>query len=808
MAEIFKTQSSGIAGEISKKMYGRTDIQGLIASSFRRIENMIVTPQGALFRRPGTRYIGSAKVSTGNHLFIPFIHDSSNAYLLEATDYRFRVIKNRAFIVTNNGIVTNGDFPSNITGWTDISAGTGSIAWDGTGNRMALTTGSSAGNEAIATQQVTATNGGLNFYQMTFTITSTQFTVKIGTTSPGASDIYSTDNFSSTGNQTITFETNAASFYITFQMNRLSNTEYLDDVIVRENVSITTPYSSADLPDLSYIASGQTLYMAHGSYSPRALTRTGDASWTLAAMTIREGPYFDLNDTEYGGRGTNISLTPSAASGSITMTASSSLFVSDDVGRNIRYRPSNTSDWGYMTITAYTNGTTVTANVKKTLVGLSASTEWQLGAWDDVVGYPAVVAAAEGRILFANTTTQPNGLWASAVGDPEVFRPDENYDDNVTASTSFATNIRDASDILWLSSTGSRVFAGTSDGIIAIADVALGINNITAQKVDSTRASTIFPLRAQGAAIFVSKDRETCHEMSYVFENTEEGYRAKNLNLQADHMGLNKFTQLAYQNFPIPVIWAIDAAENRLTGLTFVRSANIRAWHKHYLGGTDVKLKAIGTIPGSDDVDNLFLVVERTVNGSTVRFIEYIDEPMTEDTAKGNVYFVDAGLTYDSSSTTSLSGYNHLINESVDVLADGAIVVGKTIDTSGELTIELAASTIHVGLGYDSILETQQTEGGNPLGSAIGRKTRISDVVVQTFQSNGMQLYYKDESRRDPVLFNEGQIFGEGPNLKTGFSQVALNSGWIRSPSLVLRSTSALPMNILSITTGLEVASL
>jgi len=52
---------------------------------------------------------------------------------------------------------------------------------------------------------------------------------------------------------------------------------------------------------------------------------------------------------------------------------------------------------------------------------LSASTEWALGAFSDVTGYPAAVAFYEQRLVFASTTTQPQTLFFSVGGSFEDF---------------------------------------------------------------------------------------------------------------------------------------------------------------------------------------------------------------------------------------------------------------------------------------------------------------------------------------------------------------------------------------------------
>ena len=115
---------------------------------------------------------------------------------------------------------------------------------------------------------------------------------------------------------------------------------------------ISSPYLTAELFDIKFAQSADVMYICHNNHAVRKLSRTGHTSWTLSEVEFTDGPYLDANIS-------STTMTPSATSGTgITITASSSTFVSTDVGRFISF--SN----GYAKITAYGSGTSVTADVK------------------------------------------------------------------------------------------------------------------------------------------------------------------------------------------------------------------------------------------------------------------------------------------------------------------------------------------------------------------------------------------------------------------------------------------------------------
>jgi hypothetical protein len=88
---------------------------------------------------------------------------------------------------------------------------------------------------------------------------------------------------------------------------------------------IATPYSANDLAKLKYTQSADTIFIAHPDYPPYKLTRTDHTAWTLSEFNFKNGPFMDSNITA-------TTITPSATTGTITLTASSAIFDSKHVG--------------------------------------------------------------------------------------------------------------------------------------------------------------------------------------------------------------------------------------------------------------------------------------------------------------------------------------------------------------------------------------------------------------------------------------------------------------------------------------------
>ncbi len=90
--------------------------------------------------------------------------------------------------------------------------------------------------------------------------------------------------------------------------------------------AISTPYATADLFDVQFVQAKDVMYLTHNDYAPRKLSRFGDTNWTLEVVDFRGGPFLGRNKVEAS------TITPSAKTGAITLTAAADTFVAGHVG--------------------------------------------------------------------------------------------------------------------------------------------------------------------------------------------------------------------------------------------------------------------------------------------------------------------------------------------------------------------------------------------------------------------------------------------------------------------------------------------
>lgn len=560
---------------------------------------------------------------------------------------------------------------------------------------------------------------------------------------------------------------------------------------------LVTPYAEADLFHLKFTQSADVLYVAHPSYAPRKITRTGHAAWTITAIDFKDGPYLNLNTT-------TTTITPSATTGAgITLTASANLFASTDVGRLVRIKHSST--WGWAKITAYTSATQVTATVYSNFGGTTASLDWRLGVWSATTGYPSCVAFFEDRLFWAGATAAPQRLDGSRTGDYENFAPSE-ANGTVAAdhAVSFTLNSSDVNVIRWLIDDEKGLFAGSVKGEWIVrpstASEALSPTNISAKRPTSNGSANIAPVRTSKAPVYVQRAGRKVRALQYVFEL--DGFHSPNLTRYADHVTESGIVDMDFAAEPYPILWAVRA-DGVLAGLTIENDEEVLGWHRHILGGSfgsgAAVVESVACIPTPDGTsEEAWFVVKRTINGSTKRYIEYL-KPFWDGTlSQKDAFFVDCGLTYNGAPATAMSGLGHLEGQTVTILADGAAHPDKTV-SGGAVTLDRAASVVHIGLGYNKDVETLRLEAGAADGTAQGKTKRIHSVVFRFFETLGVKQG-PDVGTLSPIQFRTGSDpMDSAPPLYTGDIGESFEGDYDSAARIFVRSYQPFPMTLLAL---------
>jgi hypothetical protein len=792
MTTVSVHQTNFTSGEISPYLASRSDLNQY-NNSASTLQNFLVRGQGGIIKRSGTVYVAEVKDSANATRLIPFEYSNTDAYAIELGAGYFRFYRSGAQILSTAAI-TNGTFTTDLTGWTDDDTGTGASTHSV--NLMKLNGG--AGGVAARTQSVAFV--GTAQYTLTFTVATNTCTYKIGTTSGGTQIATGTGTV---GSNSINFTPSAAgTIYIQFS-NSANNDSDVDTVALSTPIyQVDNPYSQAEIDNVRFAQSYDILYLVNANYAPRQLVRTGHSNWAISTITFVDGPYYDITDPTYGGSGSNITLDPSANTGSgVTVTASAALFVSTDVGRFIRFRSVNSAAWGYCIITGYTSSTIVTVTVLKDFDANTLSEEWRLGYWSATTGYPSTVTFYEQRMVFANSLTKKQTIWFSTAGNIYDFQPDNSlYKGAVDATTAMTYTIADnkANVIQWIAPQ-KTLFLGTSGGVwiarASNAGEALTPDTLSIVPIINEGASEYAPIVSRTAVIYPHRFGRKVLEIGYSF--TDDAYKSADLALLAEHRTEGKSKWLANSTSPNYLIWS-STEDGELSCFTYIREQNVIAWCRQLLGGTDVSVNSIISIPGTTE-DEVWMIVSRTIDGSTKQYIEYLSPTfLTQDVE--DAVFVDSAIAYSGAATDTLTGLDHLEGETVQVFGDGGQVVATSVVTAGAITLSEEVTNAVVGLSYDSIMESNALNAQVQSGPIQGKRARINKAALELYRSYGGEIGSSADDLEVMPEYSSETYMGNALSLFTGTVEHFIKGSIKFAPKLYIKHSLPVPFTLTGIT--------
>ena len=566
-------------------------------------------------------------------------------------------------------------------------------------------------------------------------------------------------------------------------------------------------YTAGELFDIHYVQSGDILTLTHPAHAPAELRRLAATNWTLgnisfvptvgtpAAPTAQAfGPGGGTPVDHYYvstaiGAGGEESLPSPADSANQDLTVSGNYInvapaaVSGAVRHNVYKRQGGL--YGYIGQVETGGFTLDDYNITPdmSITPPIANTPFS-GAGE----YPGAVGYYEQRRSFGGSTNKGQTLWATRSGTESNmgYSIPSQDDDSITARAAArkGDKIRHLvpfNDLIALTASSVWKISSADGGALTPASISIKPHAYVG-------ASNVQPVTTNRSILYAQARGGRVRELGYEWKS--QSYDSVDVSIMAPHLfDYLTIVDMAYAETPHQILWAVRS-DGVLLGMTYSPEHEVKAWHQHTTDGT---FESVAVVAEGDE-DALYAVVYR----SGQRNIERMHS--RNFAALEDCFFVDSGLTYDGAAATVISGLSHLAGRTVAILADGGVEPQQTVTAGGTITLEAAASKVHVGLPYNCDVQGMPltTEGVQAFGQ--GTNKNVNKAWLSVYRSSSIKVGPSFTKLRPYAQRTVAVDWGVPPPLVTDVVPVALDPSWGQGGQWCLRQSDPLPLTLRSIT--------
>lgn len=408
---------------------------------------------------------------------------------------------------------------------------------------------------------------------------------------------------------------------------------------------------------------------------------------------------------------------------------------------------------GICRVTGYSSSQSVSIEVLSPFYGNTATRDWREGEWSGNQVWPSAVTFAEGRLWWSGQ----DRIWASVSDDFENF-DDETEGDSGPISRSIATG--GVNDTQWLLSL-QRLLIGTEGSVATCKssslDEPLTPTNLSIKESSSTGAAPVEPVKVDGRGIFVERSGKALIELSY--DGSSADYNATQLSKLVTDIFASGVKAIAVQRRPDTRIWVV-MNDGTCACCIYEPLEEVLAFIPIE---TDGEFESVAVLP-SDEQDRVYFVVNRTIDGGTVRYIEKmaLDSEVKPSTLCKVMDSFTTGTNGPASATIAVG--THLEGESVVVWADGAPLTQTadglttartfTVDGSGNITVPTVVTNWVAGLAYECRFKSARLAYGAAGGTAMLQKKKVAGVglILTDFVRAGIR-YGSEFDNADRPMF-------------------------------------------------------
>ena len=778
-----KRQNRFTAGEFEPTLIARNDGDYYYAGA-DKLRNVVVIPEGGCKRRMGSiklnqingtilRAVAGVTISAPNGGVTANANDNNPATLFQTVN---------AIGTTNPYIVIQYDLGAQVyVAFADIV-------------NLTITIGSSFGEFYI---QTSTDNVSWTSIGDPITITSVAVTlrrkinatvrylrfVRIGATDLGAGTINLgefnawIDQNDLSNARTVPYKFNVGQSYMFIFSDK--NVDVYRNRVYQASIR-NVDYTSAKLPTLNWTSGGDKTFLFHEDIPTGEIVRNGgDKLWIMDAVTWQNIPLYDFSPTVSQ---PPADLTPSAVNGRITITASAAIFAPGYVDQVIE------GNGGRARIVSYTSTTVVEALMEIPFYGSNVITSgnWELllgwePSWSPTRGYPRSGALFQGRLWIGGSLSRPRTLWATKLGEFYDFDLGLLRDsDGIEAPADNEEPI-----VNLLAHRSLQVFStGAESAIMMPRATAITPTNIGFVPQSEMGSQVgLRPVVSNGVIVFVQRGGNSIS--STVYSDEEGGFTPTNISLYSSHLIRTPvdFTIRRSTNTEDATLLLAANSDGTMACGAYMRQENVQAFS---LWETQGSYKAVGV-----DIDDVYTVVTRKVNGVDRNFVEVMSFDVTTDCAA----IIDT--------PTAQVTIPHLAGNDIYIRL-GTVAVEATVDANGLIDVPeyfRDKNQVEFGFAVPLRVKTLPFEDIINVGDKMGTKKRITKATLRVYQTgefyvNGVRATFR----------NFGQQLADQPTpLYTGDHRTEGLRGWDDLGQVDITQSAPLPFTLLAIATEASV---
>jgi len=845
MARVAVELTNFTGGELSPRLDGRTDLTKY-TSGCSTLENLIVYPHGSAARRPGSTFVAEVANSANKTRLIPFEFSTTQTYMLEFSNLKMRVYKdsgsvlesdktisaitkaNPAVVTANSHGYSNGDevLISSVGGMTEVN-GKRFLVADKTTNTFELQ--DKDGVDINSSSFTTYTSGGVSnkvFEIVTPYTTAQLFDIKFA---QSADVMYIThpahevEKLSRTGHTAWTLTDVDFTKGPMQDANTTTTTLNPGQAAVGTSIALVASATTGINGGSGFLATdvGRFVFLSDGYAKITGVTNTTNAvmtiitaldnanataNWQLGAFSDTTGhpscvTFFEQRLVFAGTTNQPQTIFFSRSGDYENMDANIGGTIADDDAIIYTIASNQVNAIRFMTAT-------------RTLILGTAGGEFTVsgGGTDSAVTPTNILIKKQSNHGSANVD-------AIAVGNATLFLQRAkrkirelayNFDvDGYIAPdmTILAEHITESglTQIAYQQEPNQIVYAVRGDGELAgltyqreqqvtawhrhIFGGRFGVATITVSDYANIVSGTKLTLtKSDGTTVDFTSTTGTA--------GTNEFKTQTNNNTTATNL---KTAINAHANFTATVnsaVVTITETAHEATGYLTIKSFDSTRLTITSEGKAVVESAAV--IPTDDTEYQVYVIIKRTVNGATKRYVEFLNVLEFDETDNTSFNFLDSALSYSGSAVSTLSGLDHLEGQVVSILADGATHPNRTV-SSGSITLDRSAKSVKIGLAYTSLLQTMRLNAGSQNGTSQGKTKRIYDITVRMFETIGIEVG-PDLSNMERIPFrSSANLMDEGIPPFTGDKEVEFRGNYETDGFIFVRQTQPLPFTILSL---------